>query len=361
MVLCPHLLLRPSSPPSPPSPSFFTQSHTRVRAHTHPSLHQNSSGTVTKDISCAYASWRQRGWCRLEFVATELARNAIKCMLVKGGGATPEFVFSADATFLSPGLGRFTCCSLKHIKRNGDFMKCDKLKIGQVLDVMLTAKIDHLFQQRKWFDARYYICIGHWLRRGLDAPSMVFKRNMSSSCFFDTSDVARGTETEIWGDAVPWMKSMRWRFDDTPAEDELATRTGTSALFWAAMSNRRRVLCDVIEGIRTSGGERLLLELVNRPLTNPYPHFCLPAFSVPLHVAMALCSWDIVKVLLGAGANPLALCGPRRYVSPPQGAAMFGRSDNVTRWAAMFGDHSVNRRGRVVGMSTLHIGVRRDK
>ena len=338
---------------------------------------------MSTDISCAYASWRQRGWCRLEFVAAELARNDIKCMLIKGGGATPEFVFSADAMFLSPGLGRFTCCSRKHVKPNGEFMKCDKMKIGMVLDVMLDAKIDHLFLARKWFAARYYVCVGHWLRRGLDAPSMVFKRTMSASCFFDASmsvsmsghgsgasssrnnSVASSRRNSLrlaakWDNALPFLKSLHWRFGNTLAEHDFAVRTGTSALFWATMSNQRDVLDTMIEVIRDSKGERVLLEEINRPLTNPNPQFTIPAMASPLHLAMAWCSWGIVDALLGAGANPLAMCGPRgsRCVSPPHAAAMFGRSDNITRWAARFGNPSINRPGPQ-GMTTLHYAVRR--
>ena len=330
-------------------------------------------------------------------------------MLLKGGGATPEFVFSADAAFLSPGLGRFTCCSRKHVDRNGAFMKCDKLKIGLVLDVMLTAKIDQLFLAENWMAGRYFICFTHWMRRGLDAPSMVFKRNMGSrDSFIGNVEAFRkstnGGETTgdgeskdkgvgdgdgdgkgeggksipeaspahwsalqkftksgqlTWGSAAPFLETLHWRFGDRGAEDDFARSTGTSPIFWATLANEHAALLTIIDVIRKHDGAAALVEMVSRAITSPYPQFSMAIFTTPLHMAMAWCSWNVVSTLLDVGADPKALCGsPRRYISPAHTAAMFGRSDNVTRWAAKFGDAATNRPDPFLGSSTLTWGLK---
>jgi ankyrin repeat protein len=323
-------------------------------------------------------------------------------MLLKGGGATPEFVFSADAAFLSPGLGRFTCCSRKHVDRNGAFMKCDKLKIGLVLDVMLTAKIDQLFLAENWMAGRYFICFTHWMRRGLDAPSMVFKRNMGTRDSFignveafrksvdggETADgggeskdkgvgdgdgKGKGGESipeassspahsnvlQNWGSAAPFLETLHWRFGDRGAEDDFARSTGTSPIFWATLANEHAALLAIIDGIRKQDGEAALVEMVNRAITSPYPQFSMAIFTTPLHMAMAWCSWNVVSTLLDVGAEPKALCGsPRRYISPAHTASMFGRSDNVTRWASKFGDAATNRPDPFLGSSTLTWGLK---
>ena len=50
-------------------------------------------------------------------------------MVVKND--VPEFILSADALFLPPGLGEFSCCAMKHDFGNGK-IPCDKIAVGNV-------------------------------------------------------------------------------------------------------------------------------------------------------------------------------------------------------------------------------------
>ena len=94
--------------------------------------------------ACGYQSWRQRGWCRTESMSAVLARTNVLIMVGKGTEAQPEFVKSADALLLAPGQGDFTCCWNGH-KMGGLPVPCDKVKIRLVLEAMLAAKIDDLY------------------------------------------------------------------------------------------------------------------------------------------------------------------------------------------------------------------------
>jgi hypothetical protein len=60
---------------------------------------------------CDYNNWRKRGWCRLELAGAVFSRTVVKMMVVKNAMATPEFMIPADATFLVPGTGTYTCCA----------------------------------------------------------------------------------------------------------------------------------------------------------------------------------------------------------------------------------------------------------
>jgi hypothetical protein len=100
-----------------------------------------------------WCSWRRRGWCRLEFMAAKLCRYPLPVMVVKND--VPEFIFPADALFLSPGLGEFSCCAMKHDFGNGN-IPCDKIAVGNVLSLLMEAKVEHLKCAGRWFEMRYF-------------------------------------------------------------------------------------------------------------------------------------------------------------------------------------------------------------
>jgi hypothetical protein len=100
-----------------------------------------------------WCSWRRRGWCRLEFTAARLCRHPLPVMVVKND--VPEFINAADALFLSPGLGEFSCCAMKHDFGNGK-IPCDKIAVENVLSLLMEAKVEHLKYAGRWFEMRYF-------------------------------------------------------------------------------------------------------------------------------------------------------------------------------------------------------------
>ena len=75
-----------------------------------------------------WCSWRNRGWCRVEFMACTLSRNDVKVMMVQGPENDPVFVKSQDALLLPPGLGHFSCCSAGHDFGSGK-VPCDRAAV----------------------------------------------------------------------------------------------------------------------------------------------------------------------------------------------------------------------------------------
>ncbi len=100
-----------------------------------------------------WCSWRRRGWCRLEFTAARLCHHPLPVMVVKN--AVPEFIFASDAFFLPPGLGEFSCCAMKHDFGNGK-ISCDKIAVGNVLSLLMEAKVKYLKSAGRWFELRYF-------------------------------------------------------------------------------------------------------------------------------------------------------------------------------------------------------------
>jgi hypothetical protein len=108
-----------------------------------------------------WCSWRRRGWCRLEFTAARLCRHPLPVMVVKN--EVPEFIFATDALFLQPGLGEFSCCAMKHDFGNGT-IPCDKIAVGNVLSLLMEAKVEHLKRAGRCFEMRYFAALQVLLR-----------------------------------------------------------------------------------------------------------------------------------------------------------------------------------------------------
>ena len=93
--------------------------------------HKDRPGEV-----CDFASWRGRGWCRLEYMASVLSPTDNRVLIVRGGGADVEFIPAMDSLFLPPGHGEFSCCARDHDFGNGP-VPCDREKIVKVSQLLL--------------------------------------------------------------------------------------------------------------------------------------------------------------------------------------------------------------------------------
>merc|ERR1719271_156792 len=59
--------------------------------------------------TCDFNTWRQRGWCRMEFVSSRLCcANDIPCMVITSREKTPEYFNLCDTMRLFAGHGHFT-------------------------------------------------------------------------------------------------------------------------------------------------------------------------------------------------------------------------------------------------------------
>ena len=333
-----------------------------------------------RDEVLTYQSWRSRGWCRLELCAAYCARNEVHVMVVKGAEAQPEFIFPADALFLAVGEGSFTCCHRNHDFGDGEgTAPCDKEKIVPVIRAMLAAKVAHLFGIGRIFEARYLVCVEHWLMRGLRgiqkeralpadeskaveesktaAPGHVQEElTVSPRVRAASADLDGSTEDSLRLATATSTDDLRERLRWGSDEQEVAftNATGTTLLFWAVLSNSINVVRDLLSGGEGDERPQKVADLV-RPIKHAWPNALFVAKMLPIHLAMAYGGWEIVDALLDAGADPFA-----RDKAGADGlfwAALNGRPNNIRRWLARFPDWNLERTDAVAKQTAFTIAV----
>merc|ERR1719331_2222049 len=88
---------------------------------------------VDRHQMCNFSTWRQRGWCRLEFIAAFLKCGTLRVMVCDGAESRPFFSAPMAAMFMQCGEGEFTCCQKNHFM-HGIEIPCDKAKVRAVLE-----------------------------------------------------------------------------------------------------------------------------------------------------------------------------------------------------------------------------------
>ena len=68
-----------------------------------PVAHADVEGVV-----CDFNSWRSRGWCRLEYAASNLARHDMPVLVVRDPSKPPEYFSPCDAMKVPAAKGNFT-------------------------------------------------------------------------------------------------------------------------------------------------------------------------------------------------------------------------------------------------------------
>ena len=189
------------------------------------------------------------------------------CSCLLGGLAQPEFSTPIDILHLCPGLGEYTCCARAHDFGDGPgTASCDLIAVAEVLNIMIDAKVEHLWSQailsgeRKGetlqehmgdqnlvFEARVYAGLKHWFMRGLNAG-----RDSSSTTQTITGDGCAVAEEE--GGGLEAAKRMfRWRGKREEAEE--TRRSGVDLLFWCSLAdNLGAVRALATEGNAFPGG-----------------------------------------------------------------------------------------------------------
>ncbi len=328
-----------------------------------------------------WCSWRRRGWCRLEFTAARLCRHPLPVMVVKDD--IPEFIFAADALFLPPGLGEFSCCAMKHNFGNGT-IPCDKIAVGNVLSLLMEAKVEHLKRAGRWFEMRYFASLQvrvDWeFSSSVIGPSITnltilslslfppppkhthtqwlfqhhFFRGLEESGGQNRSSVNLGQKharQELTSDASRLQalkERLEWQ-DEGIIEFKRTRSSGASLLFWA-------VLADDLSSVREILRMRTEMKDISRGLAQSYSELSLLAKMTPLMMAMGFARWGMVEALLKAGANPLST--DKDGHDALMCAAIYGEDENNIRgWLKRYPQWNLERREATAGMTALHWAV----
>jgi hypothetical protein len=190
-----------------------------------------------------WCSWRNRGWCRVEFMAAHLSRNEIMVMVVKGPENNPEFLFSGDALLLPPGQGQFSCCTVNHDFGNGNGnVPCDRSAVRSILTTLSKAKIVRLREQGDWFRMRYIVALEHHYCQGLENGDRLGSY-VSLSKIQSTKAVQSLLEPGIDQKENARLEGLKhmmgWRGDveGAPEERKKGCPTGVSLLHWATLAD----------------------------------------------------------------------------------------------------------------------------
>ena len=218
---------------------------------------------------CDFNSWRSRGWCRMEYVASFLAREDIPLMVISNQHKAPEYFNPCDVMKLPAAKGIFT-------------VPDDKNNVLRVLHTMTDAKAEHYAQQGDFTLARLVQAFSTVLTGGIDKS---------------------GTNAADGGSAVEALKAkLFWRDDATEAA--WCAETGLSLLTFACAGDDLR---SVKELLATDDGKRMLsLRGKKLPHADKLPFNTmlrnLAKGITPLKLAVGYAAPELVAALLDAGA-----------------------------------------------------------
>ena len=223
---------------------------------------------------------------------------------------------------LSIGLADFTCCQRNHsittetqkIMNGGQVKKipCDKPIAGGILEQLIDAKINHLFNaEGDMVMARLHIMFRHWWMRELKE-----KKKISS----DDKESA----------VEKFKKRLRWN------EDELwFDQSGICLLLYAVGTNEEHVVKELLEELKQNfDEEEYNRRLESRVRKEGYASLGVPGESTTLMAAMMLSSPRIIELLIEYGADPT--CTDVWGADCMMYAASYNRPDNIKVWLSQF-------------------------
>jgi ankyrin repeat protein len=317
-----------------------------------PTEHKDRAGEA-----CDFASWRGRGWCRLEFMAAVLSPSKNRVLIVREGDAPVEFIQTIDALQLPPGHGEFSCCACDHDFGHGP-VPCDRVKILKVLRLLLDGKIAALFEEGDLFRARYFAAMEHWWFRGLlgegtDVGEEGSEKGGKGS-FMSLGKKLSSQQASASGsgvtDRLAGLKAvLKWRGDEE--EKKETKKTGMGLLWWAVVADDLPAVMQLLKG----GSAKSNKVEVNRGLKEERQDLSWWRKMTPVMMVMCFSRFEIVEALLEAGANPKAR--DRKGYDAVHLASKLGRADNVAAWLGRFPRWDLERRDSVVGMTALNVAI----
>jgi hypothetical protein len=256
------------------------------------------------DTTCDLYSWRSRGWCRMEFAASKLARGDDMPIVVIESGSTLYYLNPCDTVRLCPAQGDFT-------------MSDDVTKVNSVLGKMHDAKV------------RDYVEQGDYdLARGL----MIFRPN-----FAPVESTMEQEQGDVDTDPLASLKNrLRWR--DETTEKKWMDETGWSLIALAAGLDDISSLKYLLAQLQPGESAEVLKKAVkpfkkksSRLREQPFGEHIGTSFDdvTPLVLASTWGSPEAVQLLLDAGAatSMEAACG--HLPCHCTGAVMGGKLDNL--------------------------------
>lgn len=266
---------------------------------------------------CNLSSWRLRGWCRMEYLSTAMARNPIAVMVCSN--RSPHFILPDDMLALTAGAGEFTCCALGHVA-DGRQVSCDRSKVKQILEQLVDTKIEQFIEQQLFFEARLLASFRPWLLCGFGHAELNKARQTRASVDLahmdleeDLTSFAQQKLMLHWGNTVEAL-----RLHDT----------GFSQLHYATCANNGQAV-------------RALLMLradIHRRTQQQFSEVGLRDTNLtPLHLAMCFAGWEVVDMLLSARADPeQRFAAENVSMGPIEVASMFSRTQHLVAWCARF-------------------------
>ena len=294
-----------------------------------------------RKVPTCYRTWRRRGWCLLELYAAAMARDSSNPpLLVRSERGTPMWMSPLEVMKLSIGLADFTCCQRGHVittetqkVMNGGEVKsipCDKPIAGGILEQLIDAKINHLFNaEGDMVMARLHCVFKHWWMRGLKNEGAIVE-NASSTAVQKFKKKLRWSEKEKWFGCG-----------------------GMGILMYAVTSNEIYVVQELLHSLfENFQGSEYTLRLESRVRNEGYISLGVPGGATTLMSAMMVASPEVVLMLLESGANveSVDLMGHDACMF----ASGFGRSKNLQCWLESVKDWDVNRTDKRFGGTLLN-------
>mmetsp|Transcript_19 Transcript_19/g.23 ORF Transcript_19/g.23 Transcript_19/m.23 type:complete len:261 (+) Transcript_19:328-1110(+) len=159
--------------------------------------------------SCNFATWRTRGWCRLEMMSAILSTREVRVMVCTGAEATPFLLHPFEAPRMPVGHGEFSCCELGHTM-GGHTIACDKQRIRGAMEEMLQAKVQSFKLDGKVPEKMWFACMQTFFLKGLPEKEVSFSIPESVSLFPDEEE-----------DVEKLHHFLRQRFNTTRGLDPL--------------------------------------------------------------------------------------------------------------------------------------------
>ena len=245
-----------------------------------------------RKVPTCYRTWRRRGWCLLELYAAAMARDSSNPpLLVRSERGTPMWMSPWRVLKLSIGLADFTCCQRNHVittetqkVMNGGEVKkipCDKPIAGGILEQLIDAKINHLFNaEGDMVMARLHMVFKHWWMRGLKKKEKIVADE-------------KMTAVQKFKKKLRWDTGKSW-FD----------RGGMGLLMYAVTADEFHVVSELLQMLkRDFKGDEYTRRLESRIRDEGYVSLGVPGGTTTLMAAMMTASTEVVSMLLECGAN----------------------------------------------------------
>ena len=297
-----------------------------------------------RKVPTCYRTWRRRGWCLLELYAAAMARDSSNPpLLVRSERGTPMWMSPMEVMKLSIGLADFTCCQRDHlittetqkVMNGGEVKKipCDKPIAGGILEQLIDAKINHLFNaEGDMVMARLHIVFKHWWMRGLkNKENIVADEKM--------------TAVQKFKKRLRWDTGKSW-FD----------HGGMGLLMYAVTADEFHVVSELLQMLkRDFKGDEYTRRLESRVRDEGYVSLGVPGGTTTLMAAMMTASTEVVSLVLSCGANiqSVDVMGNDSFMY----AATYGRPKNLQCWLERVKDWDLNRQNTVLGGCALGCAV----